>query len=107
VKSLLDSVLGIKGESSIDLGGDLARDDLQDLLTKLNQETVESGIGLLVGITAVLLSVCDGLIDQLGVLGLLRGSEDEGWVGGGILRLVLGDGCSMLDVYLWQCFTTD
>ena len=38
------------------------------------------------------LAVFDGEVDQLGVLGLLGGSEDEGGVGGGVLRLVLVDG---------------
>jgi hypothetical protein len=40
----------------------------------------------------MLLAVLDGGIDQLRVFFLLRGSEDQGRVGGGILRLVLVDG---------------
>ena len=31
-------------------------------------------------------------VDQLRILGLFRGSEDERWVRGGVLRLVLVDG---------------
>ncbi len=31
------------------------------------------------------------IVDELGVLGLLGGGEDEGGVGGGVLRTVLGD----------------
>ena len=44
----------------------------------------------------MLLAVSDGNIHKLGILRLLGGSEDQGRVGGGILRLVLADSC--LDV---------
>jgi hypothetical protein len=40
-------------------------------------------------------AILDRRIDQLGIFGLLGGGEDERWVRGGILRLVLGDSCSM------------
>ena len=39
----------------------------------------------------MLLAIVDGDVHQLGVLGLLGRGEDEGWVGGGILGLVLVD----------------
>ena len=39
----------------------------------------------------MLLAVLNSVVDQLGVLGLLGGGEDERGVGGGILRLVLLD----------------
>jgi hypothetical protein len=42
------------------------------------------------------LAIFNSIIDQLRILGLLRGGEDERWVGGGILWLVLGNGCYML-----------
>ena len=48
VQSLLDRSLGVEGESSIDFGRDLARDNLQDLLTKFDKETVDCGVDLLV-----------------------------------------------------------
>jgi len=38
------------------------------------------------------LAVGDGLVDELRILRLLRRGEDEGRVGGGVLRLVLADG---------------
>lgn len=37
-------------------------------------------------------TVGDGIVNELGVLGLLGSGEDEGGVGGGILRLVLANG---------------
>lgn len=40
----------------------------------------------------MLLSVGNGYVNESGVFWLLCGGEDEGWVGGGILRLVLGNG---------------
>lgn len=41
---------------------------------------------------ADLLSVRDGVVDQVSVVGLLGSGEDQGGVGGGISGLVLGDG---------------
>lgn len=41
----------------------------------------------------MLLAVSDSVVNQLGVLGLLGSGENEGRVGGGILWLVLADGC--------------
>ena len=43
-------------------------------------------------------TVSNGDIDKLCVFGLLRGGEDEGWVGGSILRLVLVDGSEITRV---------
>jgi hypothetical protein len=93
MQSLVDRALGVEGQLGIDLGRDLAGDDLQDLATELNQQTVEGGLDLLVDGLALLLAVDHGRIDQSGVLGLLGGGQDEGGVGRGILGLVLADGC--------------
>jgi hypothetical protein len=92
VKSLVDGGLGIERVSGINLSRDLAGDDLENLLAELDKKTVESIIDLLVDGATLLLSVVNGDIDQLGVLGLLGGSENERRVGGGILRLVLANG---------------
>lgn len=46
----------------------------------------------------MLLSVLNGLVDELGVLWLLGGGEDQGGVGGGILRLVFANGCEVTRV---------
>lgn len=48
VKSLADGGFGIEGEAGIDFSRDFARDNLQDLLAKFDQKTVEGGIDLLV-----------------------------------------------------------
>lgn len=71
MQSLVDRGLGVKGEAGIDLCGDLAGDDLENLLAELDKEAVEGGIDLLLLGAAVLLGVGDGLVDQLGVFGLL------------------------------------
>lgn len=93
VQGLVDRSLGIEREAGIDLGGDLAGDDVEDLTAELNQEMVESGVDLLVESVALLLAGLDGGLDQIGVLGLLGSGQEEGGVGGGILGLVLADGC--------------
>lgn len=93
MEGLVNGLLGVEGEASIDLGGDAARDDLEDLLAELDEEAVERAVDLLVEIcAAVLLAVCDGDIDELGVLCLLRRSEDQGGVGRGIFWSVLANG---------------
>lgn len=83
----------------IDLGGDLAGDDLEDLGAELDEQAVEGELNLLVGGPALGLGVGDGLVDQGGILGLLGGREDEGGVGGRVLGLVLADGGKVT----WRC----
>ena len=48
----------------------------------------------------MLLAVLNSIVDQLGILGLLGGGEDERWVGGGILRLVLLNGYIRVSIVL-------
>lgn len=96
LEGLVDGALGVEGQLGVDLSGDLAGDDLQDLLAELNQETVQSGLNLLIDGLALGLTVGNGGIDQSGVLRLLGSSQDQGGVGGGILGLVLADGCDTL-----------
>jgi len=64
----------------------------------LDKKAVESGVDLVILVLAVLAAVGDSGVNQLGVLGLFRGSENQGRVGGGILWLVLGDGCKVARV---------
>lgn len=92
MKSLVNRGLGVERETSIDLSRNLAGDDIKDLLAKLNQETVEGGVDLLVEGETLLLSGSDGGVNKAGVFGLLGSSQDQRGVGGGILRLVLVDG---------------
>jgi hypothetical protein len=99
VEGLFDRSLGVKGEGGVDLGRDLAGDDLEDLLAELDEEVIERGLDLLVKRASLLaLDVGNGGIQHSGVLGLLGGRENEGGVGGGILGLVLANGCSVVSI---------
>lgn len=51
--SLDARLTGVKGESGVDLGGDSAGDDLQDLLTELDEEGVHGVLGLLLEVAIV------------------------------------------------------
>lgn len=92
LESLLDGGVLVERESGVNLGGDSAGDDLQNLGTELDEELVKSNLNLLLGVRGLALGVGNGLVNELGVLGLLGGGEDERRVGGSILGLVLGDG---------------
>lgn len=96
LEGLVDGSLGVKGELGVNLGGDTAGNDLENLLAKLDEEAVEGVVNLSVDVTALGLGVGDGIVNQLGVLGLLGSGEDERRVGGGILGLVLVDGWERL-----------
>lgn len=96
MQGLVDGGLGVKGQAGVNLGGDAAGDDLQDLAAKLDQDGVEGGIDLLVEGAALLLADGNSLVNQLGVLGLLGRGQNQRGVGGGILGLVLGNGCGMV-----------
>ena len=92
VQCLLNAPLLVKREGRIDLSRHFPGYDLQNLTAELHQEVVEGGVDLLVDVLAMLLSVLNRLVDELGVFGLLGGGEDQRWVGRGILRLILVDG---------------
>lgn len=92
-QGLVNGGLGVERQLGVNLGGDLAGDDLEDLLAELNKQTVKGGIDLLVDGLALSLAVGNGSIDESGVLGLLGGSQDQGGVGGSILGLVLANSC--------------
>ena len=109
VKSLVDRGLHVEGKASVDLGGDLTRDNLEDLLAKFDEEAVESSIDLAISVFSLvkneypslcgigphciymLLAVLNGDIHQLGIFGFLRSSEDERGISRGILWLVFVD----------------
>lgn len=48
VQGLVNRGLGVKGEARIDLGGDLAGDNLKNLLAELDEQTVEGGVDLFI-----------------------------------------------------------
>lgn len=90
--------LGVEGETGVDLGGDLAGNDLENLLTELDEEVVKGAVNLVVDRATGGLAELDSSVDELGVLGLLGSGEDQGGVGGGILRLVLVNGSEVTRV---------
>jgi hypothetical protein len=91
-EGLLDGGLGVEREAGIDLGGNLAGDDLEDLLAEQDEETVKGLVDLVVDRATLFLGPRDGAIQEGGVVGLLGGGQDQGGVGGGILGLVLANG---------------
>ena len=91
-QGLVNGGLCVEREAGVDLSGDLAGDDVEDLLAELDEEVVECGVNLVLDVVRVVLAPGDGGIDELGVLGLLGGRENQGGVGGRILGLVLVDG---------------
>ena len=92
VQSLVNASLLIERESSIDLRGNLSRDDSQNLLSELNEKTIESGVGLLLDVLSVIFAVCHSGVYQFGILGFFGGGENEGRVSCSILGLVFGNG---------------
>jgi hypothetical protein len=91
-QSLGDGGLGVEREARVDFCGDLAGDNLENLLAELDQQVVQCAVDLVLNVLSVLLAVLDSGVDQLLVLLLLGRSEDERGVGGRILGLVLVDG---------------
>lgn len=98
LKSLLDGSLGVEGETGINLGGDLAGNNVKDLLAELHEKVVEGVVDLVVDGTASGLAELDGSVNELGVIGLLGSGEDQRGVGGSILRLVLVNGSEVTRV---------
>ena len=99
VQGLVNGSLCIKRESRIYFCGNLSWDNLQDLLSELNQETVQSSVDLVIEILAVLFAVCDGGVDEFGVFGLLGCGEDKGRIGGSVLWFVCGDCCDLFRIF--------
>lgn len=75
----------VERETGIDFCGDSAGDDVEDLFTELDQETVESGGGLVVERAAFGPCVIEGSDYEMVVCRVSRGCEDEGRVCGSIL----------------------
>lgn len=98
MESLVDRALGVKRQLRVNLGRDAAGNDVKNLLAKFDQETVKSEVDLGVGIATLLLGVGNGIVNQLSILGLLGSGEDERRVGGGILGLVLVNGCEVVSI---------
>lgn len=77
MQGLVNGTLGGERVVGVDLGGNLSWDNLEDLLSELDEEAVESSVDLGADVrSAVLLAVSDGHIHKLGILRLLGRSED-------------------------------
>lgn len=103
LQSLLDGGVLVERESGVDLGGDSTGDNLENLGAELDEQLVQSNVDLLLGVGGLGLGERNGLVNELGVLGLLGSGQDQRGVGGGVLGLVLGDGwvrlCSEANSY--------
>ena len=89
-----DGLVGVVGEAGVDLGGDAAGDDLEDLEAEGDGEGLEGeGGDFLVGglVAGVFLGLLEHVVHDGLVLGLFRRGCDERGIRGGILRLVLLD----------------
>jgi hypothetical protein len=106
VQSLINGGLGVERPASINLGGNLSGDNVENLRAELDEQVVEGGVDLSVNITALLLTLLNGSVDQAGIFGLLGSSEDEGGVGGSILGLVLVNGGKVTGVANDNLFET-
>lgn len=69
--------LGVEGEAGVDLGGDTAGDDLEDLTAEEDEELVAGDVELLVLVATLLLGVGNGLVDEDGVVGVLDSGQDQ------------------------------
>jgi hypothetical protein len=92
MQCLLHGRLSIKTQLSINLCRHLPRNNLQDLLSELHKQRIECGLDFVIKGSIDFLSFLNSGINELCIFGFLGGCEDEGGVGGGILRLVLCDG---------------
>lgn len=106
-QGLLYGCLRVERETRVNLCGDLAGDDLEDLLAELHEQVVQCGIDLVVDVAATVgFAVLDGIIDELRILLLLGGGEDQRGVGGGVLGVVLGNGREIARVADDDLFTS-
>lgn len=48
MQGLVNRGLGVKGEASVDFSGNLAGNDVEDLPTEFNEQTVEGRVNLVV-----------------------------------------------------------
>ncbi len=79
---------GIIRQARAHLGGDAARNQLQDFQTDVDRQLVGSIGDLLIAIAALLASPGDGFINQLAIFSNLGCIKDQQWVGSSILRLI-------------------
>lgn len=88
----------VEAEPGVDLGGDSAGDDLEDLATEEDEELVDGGLDLCLEAAALAASEGNGGVDETLVLLHPGRGEDEAGVGGGVLRLELLHGLEVAGV---------
>ena len=91
MQCLINASLLVERELCIDFRRNLARNNLQDLTTELHKQIVKCSVDLIIDVLAVLLAILACIIQKLCIFGFLGSCEDQGWVGGGILGLILVD----------------
>jgi len=64
VQGFIDRGLFIEGEAGVYFGRYAARDDFEDFLAEFNEETVESGVDLVVYVAALFFAVGDCCVDD-------------------------------------------
>ncbi len=96
-----DGLIDVVGEAGVDLGGDAAGDDVEDLAAEGNFERPEGLRGdLLVGGAGICVfaDLLEHVIDDGLVFGLFGCGGDEGRVGGRVLRAELLDGVEVAGI---------
>jgi hypothetical protein len=53
VEGLVNGTLDIEGEASVDLSGDFAGNDLEDLFAKFNEEAIKGRVNLFIHVFAL------------------------------------------------------
>ena len=89
---------GVEAEPGIDLGGDPAGDDLEDLAGEVDEQLVHARVGAGGPVAGGLQGVLDGVVQQVLVLRLLDRLVEQRRVGGRVLGPVLGDGLDVAGV---------
>ncbi len=94
----IDAAFGVVRQTGIDFSRDTARDQLQDFQTDIDGQLVRSVVHLLFFFAALIASPGNRFINQLAVFRDLRGAQDQGRVGGSILRLVQLHRCNVTGI---------
>ena len=87
-----DRPVGVEAQAGVDLGGDAAGNDLEDLAAEEDEELIDELPRHFFVPTAALESELGGLFDQVPVSGHLGGVKEQRRIGGGVLRPVPGNG---------------
>ena len=93
-----DGRLGIKAQTGVDLGRDPSGDDLEDLAAERDEQLVHELRGLRLLVPPLLARLLQRLLDQVRIVRLLGGVEEQRRIGRCVLRLELRDGLDVTRV---------